>query len=204
MKESGKQKIVKQGKEFNMAKATDRVIKIIAKLDSTKPNGHSFSLDDGNGGPANLVFNKNDTNGMRKRDYYLIEFRLDNQDGAKLVFLDDRAKVLWACPAIDAVDNCPPDDSHMDTVFYVHPTKNIQDKKLFVINTDMDWLDFVFAFNFLNEGKDGPKYVKYDPGGSNKNGGIDARALSHFSTIALGVGAGLMAFFGAKLLLTEW
>lgn len=190
-----------------MAKATDRVIRIIAKLDSTKPNGHSFSLDDGKGGPANLIFNKNNTNGMRKKDYYQIEFQLTNQDGADLVFSKDREKVLWACAESDAVgpEKCPPDDSHLPSIFYVHPTKKIKDNTLYVINTDMDDLEFRFAFNFRNEGTVGPNIVKFDPGGSNKNGGIGTRQPIEYTTaIALGIGAGLLAFFGAKLLLAGW
>lgn len=153
-----------------MPSAKDRTINIIADLDSKSPNGHSFKIDNGKGGPADLVFNK-DTDDMKWDGYYLIEFTLTNGKDVNLVFAKDRDKVLWACPAKDAVNGCPPEGSQMDTVFYVHPTKKIQDKKLYVINTDMDIVDFVFAFNFLNESNVGPKYVKYDPGGSNKNGG---------------------------------
>lgn len=153
-----------------MPSAKDRTINIVATSDSNAKDGFSFSIDDGKGGPADLVFNKNHDS-MKWDGYYLIEFTLENRNGADLVFAKDRDKVLWACPAKDAVNGCPPPDSHMDTVFYVHPTKKIQDKKLHVINTDMEVVDFVFAFNFLNQSNVGPKYVKYDPGGSNQNGG---------------------------------
>lgn len=175
-----------------MPTAKDRTINIVAKLDSKEPNGHSFTVGNGKGGPADLVFNK-DTDKMKWDGFYLIEFTLDNQDGANLTFAKDRDRVLWACPLADAVNGCPPDDSHMDTVFYVHPTKKIQDKKLYVINTDMEVLDFVFAFNFLNESDVGPKYVTYDPGGSNQNGGTppftEADAFKAYFLIALGSAA---------------
>lgn len=182
-----------------MASAKDRIININASIDSKSPNGHAFNLDDGKGGPADLVFNKN-TNNMNKDGYYLIEFQLTNKGASNLNFSKDREKVLWACPAKDAVNGCPPDDSHMDSVFYVHPTKKIQDNKLYVINTDTEVLNFNFAFNFLNEGNVGPKYVTYDPGGSNQNGGLTKSGfdLSSFGTFALGVGAGILAF-GAYL-----
>jgi len=179
-----------------MPNANERTIQIVATLDSKSPNGHSFAINNGKSGPADLVFNK-DTNGMKKNGYYLIDFRLENKDGANLVFAKDRDKVLWACPAKDAVNGCPPPDSHMDTVFYVHPTKKIEDKKLYVINTDPEILDFVFAFNFLNESNVGPKYVKYDPGGSNQNGGAppfqEASAFGTFVLIAL-ASAAIAAF----------
>ena len=179
-----------------MPSANDRTIQIVATLDSKSPNGHSFAIDNGKGGPADLVFNKN-TNGMKWDGYYLIEFQLKNENGANLVFAKDRDKVLWACPAKDAVNGCPPADSHMDTVFYVHPTKKIEDKKLYVINTDPEVVDFAFAFNFLNESNVGPKYVKYDPGGSNQNGGIppfqNVSSFNAYLVIAL-VSAAVAAF----------
>lgn len=168
-----------------MPSATYRIININATIDTKSPNGHAFSLDDGKGGAADLVFNKN-TNNMKKDGYYLIEFQLTNKGESNLTFSKDREKVLWACPAKDAVNGCPPDDSHMDSIFYVHPTKKIQDKKLYVINTDAEVLDFNFAFNFLNEGNVGPKYVTYDPGGSNQNGGLGAfNATSAFVGVAV-------------------
>lgn len=184
-----------------MSSAKERTINIVAKLDSKEPNGHAFTINNGKGGAADLVFNKDDDN-MTKDGYYLIEFTLDNQDGADLVFAKDRDKVLWACPETDAVNGCPPPDSHMDSIFYVHPTRKIQDKKLYVINTDMEVMKFVFAFNFLNESGVGPKYVKYDPGGDNQNGGQPPFQISSsFGTIAVGFCAGLVAFFGARLFL---
>ena len=179
-----------------MPSAYDRTIQIVATLDSKSPNGHSFTINNGKGGPADLVFNKN-TNDMKWDGYYLIEFQLENEKGANLVFAKDRDKVLWACPAKDAVNGCPPADSQMDTVFYVHPTKKIHDKKLYVINTDMEVIDFVFAFNFLNESNVGPKYVKYDPGGSNQNGGTppftQASAINAYVIIGF-VSAAVAAF----------
>lgn len=186
-----------------MPSAKDRIINIIATADSKAPNGHTFGIDNGKGGPADLVFNKY-TDNMKRDGFYLIEFQLENRNGANLVFSKDRDKVLWACPKAEAgADGCPPDDSHMDSVFYVHPTKKIQDKKLYVINTDMEKLEFRFAFNFLNESDVGPKYVKYDPGGTNENGGnppfVNANAFTAYLMIGLG-SAAIAAFVTYGLL----
>lgn len=184
-----------------MPSAKDRKITIVATLDSSQPNGHAFKLGDGKGGLADLVFDKNKDK-MKWDGYYVIEFTLDNQKGANLAFAKDRDKVLWACPKDQAINNCPPEDSHMDTVFYVHPTAKILDKKLHVINTDMEVLDFVFAFNFLDQNEVGPKYVTYDPGASNKNGGTPPYAKNiSVAAIAIGAVVGVLAFFGSKLLL---
>ncbi len=185
-----------------MPSSTERKITIVAKLDSTQPNGHSFGLGNGLGGPADLTFNK-DVDKMNKDGFYEIEFNLDNQNGANLIFSKDREDVLWACPKTEAKPNgCPPDNTYMDSVFYVNPRKEIQNKKLHVINTDMYPLHFVFAFNFLNRGPDGPRRVTYDPGGENQNGGHQPfEFANHFTAIVVGAIVGLVTFFGARLLL---
>lgn len=59
----------------------------------------------------------------------------------------------------------------METTFYLHPSKKIDDERLYVINTDMEAEDFAFAFNFLDADSPGKKYVTFDPIGTNKNGG---------------------------------
>lgn len=181
-----------------MTKGIDRSIRIIAKPDTSATEGYSFSLDDGKGGAADLVFNKDDVNGMKKNDYFVVRFDLENQDGANLVFAKDREVVLWACPLslADPTTHCPPDNSYMETTFYVHPSKKIQDKRLYVINTDMENEQFAFAFNFLNKDDAGKKYVKFDPVGTNKNGGEPPFAdAQRVSALLVGVVSAIGAAF---------
>lgn len=188
-----------------MPKAIDRSIRIIAKPDSTAAEGYSFALDDGKGGAADLVFNKDHVNGMKKNDYFVVRFDLENQDGANLVFAKDREVVLWACPLsqADPVTKCPPNNSYMETTFYVHPSKKIQDTKLYVINTDMECEEFAFAINFLDTDSPGKKYVKLDPVGSNKNGGEQPFTDAHRSnTLLVGVASAVVAA-GATYALTR-
>jgi hypothetical protein len=71
---------------------------------------------------------------------------------------------------------------------------------------DMDKEEFWFTLNLV--AKSDPtstNYVPVDPGGDNQNGGLAGSRfeLSILATIALGVTAGLVAFAGAQLLLTQ-
>lgn len=131
-------------------------------------NRYTFILTDINGGSPNLVFNKN-TDNMHKRDYYVLEFHLHNDSGCDLEFVDDRAKVLSACPEPDAVNNCAPEGSNFHPIFYVHPDLPLGKKLVHVINTDTDIEKFCFGFSFVS--KDGTETAYFDPGGDNENGG---------------------------------
>ena len=147
-------------------KAHDRKYKIHATRKAE--NDYSFVLTDMSGNPPNLVFNK-DTDLMKKPDYYLLEFHLHNEPGSDLEFIDDREKVLSACPASQAVNNCAPEGSEFLPVFCIHPTKPLGKKLLYVINTDPFREKFFFGFSFVS--KDGKERAYFDPGGENENGG---------------------------------
>ena len=182
------------GSTQQATKASDRKYRITATRNG--PDDYSFGLTDINGGPANLVFNKS-TDNMRKRDYYLLEFHLHNASGCDLEFIDDRAKVLSACRAEDAIDGCAPEGSQLPSVFYVHPTNSLGKKLVYVINTDPDWEDFYFGFSFVS--KDGAETAYYDPGGNNQNAG------NPFISKALVAGAvtGALAALGTAALVSN-
>lgn len=61
-----------------MPKPIDRSIRIIAKPDPKANGGYSFSMDNGKGGAADLVFDKNDVKGMKKNDFFVVRFDLEN------------------------------------------------------------------------------------------------------------------------------
>lgn len=146
----------------------NRKYKIIAKRNGA--NNYSFELENLTGGPANLTFNKT-TDGLRKRDYYLLEFHLKNEPGCDLKFVDDRAKVLSACHADDAVNNCAPEGANYMPVLFVHPTMPLQKKLIYVVNTDPYSEKFFFGFSFVSEKY--PNETPYlDPPGDNQNGGL--------------------------------
>lgn len=166
----------------------DRKYKIIAKRNG--PNDYSFDLENLNGGPANLVFNKT-TDELKKRDYYLLEFHLHNESGCDLEFVDDRAKVLSACHENDAVNGCALEGSSYFPIVFVHPTLPLQKKLVHVVNTDPYVEKFFFGFSFVS--KKYPSETPYfDPPGDNQDGG-----LGRFDwNVAL---AGMVAGAGASI-----
>lgn len=145
----------------------DRKYKIHATRNG--PSNYSFRLTDMNNQQADLVFNK-DTNNMRKRDYYELEFHLHNEPGSDLVFVDDRDKVFSACGEAEAVNGCAPEGSTFLPTVYLHPTRKIQDRVITVVNTDSHVEKFFFGFSFVSRSHGDSAY--YDPGGENEDRGI--------------------------------
>lgn len=180
--------------ERQLSKNADRKYKIVATRKAA--NDYSFRLTAMNGQDPNLVFNKTKDN-MKERDYYLLEFHLDNEQGCQLEFVNDRAKVLSACRAEDAVNNCAPEGSELPSVFYVHPTKKIGKNLLYVINSNPLVEDFFFGFSFVS--KDGTESAYFDPGGSNQNAGSPFMSASLISGAVTGgaVALGTTALIGA-------
>jgi hypothetical protein len=161
---------------------SDRKYRI--KATRNKKDDYSFALENfTGGGPPNLVFNKDDINGMHKRDYFVLEFHLDNNSGCDLEFLQDREKVLSACPEHEAVDGCALEGSNYLPIFFVHPTMKLDKKKIHVINTDPYNEKFFFGFSFVS--KDGTEKAYFDPGGENQNGGIGQFEWSNSLTGAI-------------------
>jgi len=168
----------------------DRKYKISATRNAK--DNYSFQLTDINGGPPNLVFNK-DTDNLRRKAYYLLEFHLHNEQGCDLEFVDDRSKVLSACPEHEGVNGCAPEGSEFLPIVYVHPTKPLGKRLIYVINTDPDIENFFFGFSFVS--RDGAEKAYFDPGGTNQNGGISAAYLvvGPLTGAVVGLGTAMLA-----------
>lgn len=183
----------------------NRTVEIWATPDTSAKEGYRFEMKANGSNTDELVFNK-DTDNMKKKDNYQIEFILKNK-GTKdeaLRFSKEVQTVLWAKAVNDIKDQCPESACHMPGVFYVDSTVAIEDEKLTVINTDPAVQLFKFAFNFLRPGQqDGPTtdYATYDPIGSNQNGGEEF-SLANMEVIkftALGVGILAIAFVAYRV-----
>ena len=180
-----------------------RFVDIYVEPDSTSNNGYKFWMEEDKVQTSTLVFNK-DTDNMKKKDDYRIEFKLHNQKGAKLHFSKDKSMVLWAEVATGAPPNACPAPNSTCPEFYVDPAAYIEDRVLKVINTDMTAQDISFALNFLEEGNsDGPdaSYICYDPIASNQNGGSSSRSsrttYAAAGAAAVAVGAAALYACGA-------
>jgi|SRR5690348_16273663 len=144
---------------------------------TAKDNGeYSMTMD---GSPVdNLVFNKDDFQingkGMKKKDYFVIKFTLDDKTTAQdLTVPLNPMNAIWICtPRQKTPPECPRSPSYDQQIYAIstEPDKGV----VWVRNQDMTVEDFQFTMCFLKRGTDPSdpnNYVNYDPGGQNMNGG---------------------------------
>jgi hypothetical protein len=121
-----------------------------------------------------LVFHK-DQHGMRKQDYHLIEFVLDDRTGDGLKFPQVPHDAMWVTEGADrASRKCP--DRHTVSDYSVMEPICVCDGegRLIVRNDNPRKEDWAFTLNFVKRGEDesdAARYVSWDPGGANQNGG---------------------------------
>lgn len=124
------------------------------------------SLQDEANGP--LVFNKSN-NGMKKIDYYLIVFELEDKTGLNLQFNPNPMKALWVAMG-DALNAppCPTSPSYCDDVYATSVDET--NGKMIVRNNDVKFQNFTFSLGFLGDPEQSE--YRFDPGGQNQNGGV--------------------------------
>ena len=136
------------------------------------PDQLQWSMDsDVKVGHEKLEFDKNKQNGMKKQDYYLIEFKLKDHSGLNLRFAPNPSVAFWV--NWNSQD-CPEGACYCDEVYAVCVDQEDGDKMI-VRNEDDTIADFAFSIGFLKGGShpsDPNGYVRYDPIGSNKDGGL--------------------------------
>jgi hypothetical protein len=121
------------------------------------------NLNPGNG---HLVFNKS-ANGMKKWDYYLIEFNLDDHTKLGLQFHPNPMQAFWVAMGDNvSPPDCPQDAAYSDQVYAISDDPN--GRSLTVRNED-DFVQFFrFSLGFID--RYGEPH-RYDPIGQNMNGG---------------------------------
>ncbi|HEV2043201.1 MAG TPA: hypothetical protein VGR05_00845 [Sphingomicrobium sp.] len=170
------------------------------------PNSHPVLGDkDGNIIPPGqpLIFNK-DAHKMRKVDHFRIEFEIKDFNDSPLRFppVANLANAMWAQKGNTAA-SCPTTACEMPGIIWadkVHP----QGRTLEVINMDMVEETFWFSLNLVPKSDpSSTSYVQVDPGGDNQDRGAPGSGtrFDYFTVISVGFTAGLVAFFGARLLL---
>lgn len=148
-----------------------------------------------------IMFDKNPDK-MRKVDHYRIRFDIKDFGDSRLRFVPDKDDVMW----VHKEPDCPKTPCSMPTVFWTDEV-DPDGEWIDVINMDLIKENFQFTLNFVDKSVVNPTqadYVPLDPGGGNENNGSagSGTQFDYFKTIALGVGAGLVAFFGARLFFT--
>jgi hypothetical protein len=112
-----------------------------------------------------LVFNKaNDQ--MPKRDYYVIDFSLQDHSGLNLRFKPNPMKAFAVAIGSDQPPppDCPGQGSYSDSIYAICCDQN--GKTLTVRNDDMNTEYFSFSLYFDSDDGD----QRCDPGGDNQNG----------------------------------
>ena len=148
------------------------------KVVFTAMDGGQYSMTMDNNPVTTLVFDKNNYQingqGMKKKDYFVIKFTLDDQTSAKnLTVPTNPMNAIWICtPRQKNPPQCPNSASY-DQQIYAIGTDS--DKGIvWVRNEDMIKEDFQFTLCFLKrdtDPSDPNNYINYDPGGQNMNGG---------------------------------
>jgi hypothetical protein len=121
-----------------------------------------------------LVFSK-DRHGMRKQDYHLVEFVLDDDTGDGLRFPSVPHDAMWVIEGADRANRKCPDKDSVSNYDVMEPICVCDaGERLIVRNDNPKTEDWSFTLNFVKRGEDESdrrSYVSWDPGGANQNGG---------------------------------
>ena len=128
----------------------------------------------GNKNVERLVFSKTNEN-MKKEDVHEVHFHVRNKNDADVTFPTNRLNAMWVHKVDDEDGPCPDCYTHLHGEFYAEDVSNDQ-KRLTVINENMEPCLVAFRFNFVPKGADdvlADEYIVYDPIGSNQNGPME-------------------------------
>jgi hypothetical protein len=121
-----------------------------------------------------LVFDKG-RHGMSKKDYHLVEFLLQDETGDGLKFPPAPHDAMWVAQGAPLADRVCPDMNSKNDYSVMEPICVCDDgERLIVRNDNPRREDWAFTLNFVRNGEDPhdrARYVNWDPGGSNQNGG---------------------------------
>jgi hypothetical protein len=120
----------------------------------------------------------NDKHGMNKHDYHLVEFTLVDETGDGLKFPKIPHDAMWVAEGADRAHRKCPDMNTVNDYSVMEPICVSDDgMRLIVRNDNPRREDWAFTVNFVKRGEDEAdrsRYVNWDPGGTNHNGGSAA------------------------------
>lgn len=121
-----------------------------------------------------FVFHK-DKHGMKGHDYHLIELVLDDRSGDDLKFPSIPHDAMWVAEGDERAKRTCPDLHTVSNYDVMEPICVSEDRKRLIIRNDNPRKeDWAFTVNFVKRGEedsDRSRYVNWDPGGANHNGG---------------------------------
>ena len=120
-----------------------------------------------------LRFHK-EPHGMRKQDFHLVEFCLDDRSGERLHFPSNPHDAMWVVRADHDSGACP-DKSSVSDYEVIEPICVCDDgQRLIVRNHNPREEKWAFSLNFVKAGNDDgdvDRYIRWDPIIQNQNGG---------------------------------
>lgn len=152
-----------------MACIETRNITVKAKRDPTSYTGFDFSLwENGMKVEDETIVSKKEPK-HKQSDHHKFIFKLENEEGSDLKFLDNSCDVMWVKPGNEnQAGNCPKKRSN-DRDFFVC---DISPHELVVLNANSRKCMLKFVLNFVGTKADGSQgVVPYDPIWGNTNGG---------------------------------
>lgn len=124
-----------------------------------------------------FLFQK-DRHGMRKHDYHLLEFTLDDRTGEGLKFPNNPHDAMWVAAGDEPGKRVCPDMNTVSDYRVMEPICVSPDRKRLIVRNDNPTQEhWVFTLNFVKPGEDEidrEHYINWDPGGNNQNGGSHA------------------------------
>jgi len=121
-----------------------------------------------------FVFSK-DRHGMRRHDYHLLEFVLNDRTGDDLRFPESPHDAMWVMAVDDPEHRACPDMHTVSNYDIMEPVCVCDDQKRLIVRNDNPRKEnWSFTLNFVRPGEDQSdpsRFVSWDPGGLNQNGG---------------------------------
>lgn len=153
-----------------MACIETRTITVKAKRDPTKYEGFDFSMWEGDRKVDDETIVAEKGNQHQQSDHHKFIFKLENERGSDLQFLNNSCDVMWVKPGNEnQAGKCPKQRSN-DPDFFVC---DIKPHELTVLNANSRRCKHKFVLNFVGTKADGSQgVVSYDPIWGNGNGGL--------------------------------
>lgn len=129
-------------------------------------SGDSPLWDESNG---HFAFHK-DQHGMRKQDYHLVEFVLDDKTGEQLRFPSSPHDAMWVAKVDDPDHPICPDQSTAKDYDVIEPMCVCDDGRRLIVRNDNPREEH-YSFTLNLERGDGHERVSWDPIIRNGNGG---------------------------------
>ena len=167
-----------------------------------------FSIKRGGGGKLKGKFCKNPPGKEEEVEFdnvnsdgLIVSFTLTDDDGTGLRFPDQLARAIWVHPVKDKQDDCP--DKQVSWSGFEPIAVSNGNRTLQVRNPNTCAQLFKFSLNLTKSPTDANAPLeRWDPIGSNRNGGLLADAPPSLTTgVVLALGGALIAVVGAAVLM---